>query len=148
MDERWSFYRAATRLSLATRAANGPEGCRSVRKASRLALAAHHGRGPRRQAARARGDREEDCPFHNGPVGAEQRAYWLAGFRGEKCPTEDEVTRFVKTGSTSKTSELSQAHHDEAKNWDDRQVCLEMAAENEWTVKEMIAWRNIQKAAL
>jgi len=156
------------------------------------------------QAARARGDREESCPFHNGPVGAEQRVYWLAGFRGQLCPTEEEVRRIsggescqktmtapsvcsatdqskssetfalsakektnkrpskpTPTGPRSKktpptswtpaakadTSKLSAAHHEAAKVWDDATLCLEWAAEQEASVKEMIAWRNLQKSS-
>lgn len=44
-------------------------------------------------AARARGEREADCPFHDGPVGSDQREYWLAGMRGQACHDEEEVRR-------------------------------------------------------
>lgn len=45
-------------------------------------------------------------------------------------------------------SVLSPAHHEAARGWEDRQACLEWAAEQEANVKEMIAYHNITNTEL
>lgn len=51
----------------------------------------------------------------------------------------------TSTSTQIDTSALSPSHHAAAKDWPDRVLCLEWAAEQEATAKEMIAWRNIQQ---
>jgi len=51
---------------------------------------------------------------------------------------------FVDVGKKVYTSTLSKAHHSAANGWDDAERCLEWAAEQGATVREMVAWRSLQ----
>jgi hypothetical protein len=65
----------------------------------------------------------------------------------EKRPSKPMSQSFSPTiAAKADTSTLSAAHHEAAAKWPDKAECLEWAAEQEATVKEMIAWRNLQTA--
>lgn len=58
------------------------------------------------------------------------------------------ITASGKSSSAAvDVSVLSDAHRAAAAGWDDAEMCLEWAAENEATVREMVAWRKLRNAA-